>query len=185
MCAACKIPTLSLFAFSLENRFRPTAEVNVLMNLVAHTLQEKLPFLQREDIRLKVIGDIYHLPNQVCKSILLAEEKTVSNRGLNLLLAINYSGQYDICQAAERWAKEPGAKSLQEYLLTAGYENPDLLIRTGGENRLSNFFLWQSAYTEIHFQPKHWPDFQIEDLEDHCAKFERTERRFGRTVVQS
>lgn len=185
-----RISTLSLFAFSKENWSRPEIEVNMLMRLLARSLEDKIPFFTKFGIRLRVIGDRDGLSQSVTKSIHQAEECTARNQGLNLLIAVSYSGQYDICQAIRRLGRENSdlsqldVQDLQRSLLTGDVANPDLIIRTGGENRLSNFFLWQAAYSEIHFEEKYWPDFKSDDLDRHLEKFLKTERRFGRTSAQ-
>ena len=179
------ISTLSLFVFSKENWLRPVVEVNTLMRLLSKSLEEKAEFFSELGIRLKVIGDRSGLPLAAIESIVKVEEATSANTGMNLVLAVNYSGQYDICQAIGRMnQKKPSETNanpddLKNYLLTADMPNPDLIIRTGGECRLSNFFLWQSAYSELHFNDKFWPDFDNGDLERHIDKFFKTQRRFG------
>jgi undecaprenyl diphosphate synthase len=184
------ISTLSLFAFSKENWGRPKIEVSVLMRLLARSLEEKIPFFMEVGIKVQIIGDRDGLPLPVIKSIDQAEEITSGNQGLKLLIAVNYSGQHDICQAIKRMAREQidlsqiKVQDIENTLLTGAFANPDLIIRTGGESRLSNFFLWQAAYAEIHFEEKFWPDFKSDDLDRHFMKFSKTERRFGRTSGQ-
>lgn len=184
------ISTLSLFAFSKENWKRPEIEVSVLMRLLARSLEDKIPFFMEYGIKIKVIGDRQGLPQPVIKSIDLAEKITFANKGLKLIIAVNYSGQHDICQAVKHMAREKldlssiTEQDLEKSLLTGAFVNPDLIIRTGGENRISNFFLWQAAYAEIHFEEKFWPDFKSDDLDRHFRKFYKTERRFGKTSAQ-
>ncbi len=184
------ITTLSLFAFSTDNWQRPPAEVNLLMKLMTHSLKTKIAFFQKRNIKLKIIGDLSRLPQGLQDSIFELENKTATNRGLELVIAINYSGQYDICQAVQRLIElkidmsNLNPSDLSSLLLTANFKNPDLLIRTGGESRLSNFYLWQSAYAEIQFQSKYWPDFETEDLDQHIKTFAKVERRFGKTSDQ-
>lgn len=184
------ISTLSLFAFSKENWRRPQIEVSALMHLLARSLADKISFFMEYDIQIRVIGDREGLLQQVIQSIDQAEQITSRNQGLKLLIAVNYSGQHDICQAIKHLAREKGDLSLtkeqdiESALFTGAFENPDLIIRTGGDNRLSNFFLWQAAYAEIHFEEKLWPDFKCDDLDRHFQKFYKTERRFGKTSAQ-
>lgn len=179
------ISTLSLFTFSKENWTRPTNEVNTLMRLLAKSLDDKTDFFRDLGIKLTVIGDRNGLPQMTIDSIARAEAATDGGTKMKLILAVNYSGQYDICQAIDRRNQEMQGRKpttpedLQKYLLTAGLPNPDLIIRTGGESRLSNFYLWQSAYSEIHFNDKFWPDFSASDLDDHLGTFFKSERRFG------
>jgi undecaprenyl diphosphate synthase len=185
-----QISTLSLFAFSVENWQRPQSEVDLLMKLLAHSLKRKRKFLAERNIRLKVIGDRKQLPDSVVKAIEEVELTTAMNTGLELILAVNYSGQYDICQAVQKASKSGldlttlAIGDFEKFLTTASFHNPDLLIRTGGETRLSNFFLWQSAYSEIHFEPKYWPDYTIQDLQRQLGAFTVTERRYGKTSAQ-
>lgn len=182
------IDTLSLFAFSKENWKRPRIEVNALMGLATRFLNEKLNFFSEFGIKVKVIGDRNGLPESVIRSIDRVEAVTSHHKKLNLLIALNYSGQYDIMQAIKklnRLEQESLSPALFEnLLLTKDFSAPDLILRTGGENRLSNFFLWQASYAEIHFEEKHWPDFTSEDLDRHLEKYFQTERRFGKTSAQ-
>lgn len=184
------IPVLSLFAFSKDNWRRPAAEVNMLMRILAKSLNDRLPLFQSLGIRLKVIGDRDQIPRHVRNEIERAEIATSEQCGMELLVAINYSGQFDIVQAVRRLAKENASlasvtnETLQNALLTGDAPNPDLIIRTGGDTRLSNFFLWQAANSEIHFEDKLWPDFQCDDLNRHLVRFATTERRFGKTGAQ-
>jgi len=185
------IPTLSLFAFSKDNWRRPAPEVNLLMKIISRSLREHLPTFREHGIRLKVIGDLEQLPPAVREDINTAEAASSSQRnGMDLIIALNYSGQFDIIQAVRRLSREKASladvtyQELQNALLTGALENPDLIIRTGGETRLSNFYLWQSACSEIHFEMKLWPDFNCHDLDRHLDLFMKTERRFGRTSAQ-
>lgn len=184
------IPTLSLFAFSKDNWHRPVAEVNLLMKIISRSLREHLATFRENGIRLKVIGDIDELSPSIRKDISKVELATAHLCGMELIIAFNYSGQFDILQAVRRLSKENicladiGYQDLQNALLTGAVENPDLIIRTGGETRLSNFYLWQSACSEIHFEKKLWPDFTCDDLDQHVASYMKTERRFGRTSAQ-
>ena len=182
------IRTLSLFVFSTENWQRAELEVRLLMQLVARAIAERKEFLEERQIRVHILGDRTGLPADTKAAVSLAEASTRDHTGLRLCIALNYSGQQDICQAANQLLRsgihhfEPTL--LERNLQTAPFGPPDLIIRTGGESRLSNFFLWQAAYAEIHFQKKLWPDFQIEDLQGHLSTFTTTERRFGLTSRQ-
>ncbi len=184
------IPTLSLFAFSKDNWQRPAAEVNLLMKIISRYLREHFATFREHKIRLKVIGDLEDLPLSIRDDIRKAELATANLSGMELIIAFNYSGQFDILQAVRRLSRENtslaniGYQDLQDALLTGQAENPDLIIRTGGETRLSNFYLWQSACSEIHFEKKLWPDFTCDDLDRHVACYMKAERRFGRTSEQ-
>jgi undecaprenyl diphosphate synthase len=179
-----KIQTLSLFAFSTENWQRPKSEVNLLMRLLTHSLKKQISFFNQFEINVNIIGDRSNLNADLISAIKDVELKTKRNKKLNLILAINYSGKYDICQAIKKLdsADIPHltTEKLSSYLLTAEYPMPDLIIRTGDENRISNFFLWQAAYAEIHFQTKYWPDFSATDLDQHICTYNKKQRRFGR-----
>jgi undecaprenyl diphosphate synthase len=184
------IPTLSLFAFSKDNWHRPVAEVNLLMKIISKSLRENLATFREHGIRLRVIGDFDELSQSIREDIITTELATARLNGMELIIAFNYSGQFDILQAVRRLSKENISLSdisyqdLQNALLTGTAENPDLIIRTGGETRLSNFYLWQSACSEIHFEEKLWPNFTCDDLDRHVACYMNTERRFGRTSAQ-
>ncbi|MDZ4084127.1 MAG: polyprenyl diphosphate synthase [Bdellovibrionales bacterium] len=184
------IPTLSLFAFSKENWRRPASEVNMLMRLLAKSLTDQLPLFRIHKIRLNVIGDRDQIPRIVSEEINRVELATLDHCGMKLVVAVNYSGQFDIIQAVRRLSQEKESladitfQDIQSALLTGASENPDLIIRTGGDTRLSNFYLWQAANSEIHFEEKLWPDFTRSDLDRHLCQFAITERRFGRTGAQ-
>ncbi|MBN8542547.1 MAG: di-trans,poly-cis-decaprenylcistransferase [Deltaproteobacteria bacterium] len=184
------IPTISLFAFSKDNWQRPPNEVNMLMQLMAKSLREKSDFFREFEIKLRIIGDREEIPTSVKKEIENSECETANNSGMEAMIALNYSGQFDILQAVRRLSNEKADLSdvtetdLQKALLTGTTKNPDLIVRTGGETRLSNFFLWQAACSEIHFEEKLWPDFSCHDLDRHLEQFARTERRFGKTSAQ-
>lgn len=184
------IPTLSLFAFSKDNWRRPASEVNMLMRLLAKSLTNQLPLFRIHKIRLNVIGDRDQIPRIVSDEINRVELATLDHCGMKLVVAVNYSGQFDIIQAVRRLSQEKESladitfQDMQNALLTGTSENPDLIIRTGGDTRLSNFYLWQAANSEIHFEEKLWPDFTCSDLDRHLCQFAITERRFGRTGAQ-
>lgn len=178
------IQTVSLFAFSTENWQRPQNEVNLLMRLLTHSLKKQISFFNQLEINVKIIGDRSNLNSELISAIDEVEFQTTENNKLNLILAINYSGKYDICQAIKRIDPRDlhnlTTEKISSYLLTADYPMPDLIIRTGDENRISNFFLWQAAYAEIHFQSKYWPNFDAADLEQHICDYKNKQRRFGK-----
>jgi len=175
-----EIETLSLFAFSCENWQRPPSEVQLLMRLLAYALEERARDLAGWGVRLRVIGAREGLPAAVVAAIARVEAMTCRGSALELVLAVNYSGQWDICQAVQRGGPTPEAIARN---LSCG--NPDLIIRTGGETRLSNFFLWQAAYAELHFSDLFWPEFTAADLEHHLVKYRATDRRYGRVACQT
>ena len=178
------------FAFSKENWRRPASEVNMLMRLLAKSLTDQLPLFRIHKIRLNVIGDRDQIPRIVSEEINRVELATLDHCGMKLVVAVNYSGQFDIIQAVRRLSQEKESladvtfQDIQSALLTGASENPDLIIRTGGDTRLSNFYLWQAANSEIHFEEKLWPDFTCNDLDRHLCQFAITERRFGRIGPQ-
>jgi undecaprenyl diphosphate synthase len=180
---------LTLFAFSSENWRRPTEEVTFLMQLFLRSLEQEVSKLHENGIRFKVAGDLSPFDAKIVDLIRRAEELTAANTGLTLTIAANYGGRWDILQAANRCMEaEPGAPVTEERLaahLSMAYApEPDLFIRTGGEQRVSNFLLWQLAYTELYFTDALWPDFGAEALEEALASYRRRERRFGRTSEQ-
>jgi len=189
-CVNRQIPYLTLFAFSSENWRRPIEEVTFLMELFVSSLEKEVANLHANNIRLKVIGDITAFNEKLQNTILRAEEKTATNTSLTLTVCANYGGQWDIMQAMEkmllahplRTSFTP--KELKPYLSMAYAPEPDLFIRTGGEKRISNFLLWQLAYTELYFTDTFWPDFDDKALDDAILSFQRRERRFGRTSEQ-
>lgn len=183
------IKYLSLFAFSEENWNRPESEVKGLMSLMVKTIINEVPVFQKQNIRFRVIGNRQALPRDVMEKVDEAERCTVHNTGLNLIVMLSYSGKWDIVQAARRYAKatlEAGKEieldeaSFASYLSTDGIPDPDLLIRTSGEQRLSNYMLWQCAYTEFYYSPVLWPDFRKNDLDLAIRSFNNRERRYGR-----
>ncbi len=190
--AELEIPYLTLYAFSTENWLRPKAEVNSLMELLVATIQNEAEDLRRQGVRLRFIGDIEGLPAQAQESVRFIETLTQSGRRLTLVVALNYGSRKDILAAARRIARE-GENALQclqtpddfkRYLSTADIPDPDILIRTSGEQRISNFLLWECAYTELFFPPVLWPDFGKDDLVRILEEFSRRERRFGMTSEQ-
>jgi len=183
------IEFLTLFAFSSENWRRPTEEVTFLMQLFLRSLEQEVGKLHDNGIRFKVVGDIARFDPRIVELIRRGEELTAGNRRLTLTIAANYGGRWDILQAADRCrADDPAAEiteeRLTERLSMAFAPEPDLFIRTGGEQRVSNFLLWQLAYTELYFTDALWPDFGAQALAEAISSYRRRERRFGRTSEQ-
>jgi undecaprenyl diphosphate synthase len=193
-CARAQVEYLTLFAFSLENWRRPEDEVGALMALLDHYLKRELATLMENNVRLLTIGRTEDLPGHVRKTLDSVVKSSSKNNGMNLILALSYSGRQDILNAvksyiheAVRTGKDPDTvneEGFSAHLATAGIPDPDLLIRTSGEMRISNFLLWQMAYTELFVTDKLWPDFNEEDLSAVLDEFRTRERRFGMTSVQ-
>lgn len=186
-CAARHVAVLTVFAFSSENWSRPAAEVSGLMELMGKALTREIDQLHAENVRVYFVGDRASLSQALQDGIAAAEARTAANTGLVLNVCFNYGGRWDIAQAARRLAargEEITEQSLQRSLALAHVSEPDLLIRTGGEQRLSNFLLWQSAYTELYFSEKLWPEFDEAALDAAFAAYHRRERRFGKTSRQ-
>ena len=193
-CLEAKIPVLSLFAFSSENWMRPESEVDFLMQLFLDTLHTEVNQLHENQICLRFTGDRQGLSGAIREQMNHAEQLTANNNALVLNLALNYGGRWEILRATRRIAEEVKAGTLDidaideqafgQYLATFGLTDPDLFIRTSGEWRLSNFFLWQLAYTELYFTPTLWPDFNKEEFEKALASFQERERRYGKTSQQ-
>jgi undecaprenyl diphosphate synthase len=185
---------LTLYAFSTENWARPIEEVNGLMSLLVSTIKKELPTLQKNNIRLKSIGNILSLPKDAQENLDYARKATQFNDGLTLILALNYSGRWEITEAVKKIAQDvvDGYRSpediteglLDAYLDTKGIPDPELLIRTSGEMRISNFLLWQVAYTELFITEVLWPDFRREHLYEAIVGYQRRERRFGKISEQ-
>jgi undecaprenyl diphosphate synthase len=185
---------LTLYAFSTENWNRPETEVNALMGLLVETIRSEIKTLNDNSIRLQTIGDTGHLPQRSRQALLKAIEDTRHNSRMTLVLALNYSARWEILNAARTIAQkveagELSAASVDEQtfsnaLATAGMPDPELLIRTSGEFRISNFLLWQIAYAELYFTPVLWPDFRKEHLYRAIVDFQQRERRFGKTSEQ-
>ena len=182
---------LTLFAFSSENWRRPAEEVSLLMQLFVTALQQEVEKLNRNGVRLRVIGDLSRFDTRLQELIRNAEAATAGNTRLHLTIAANYGGRWDILQAVNRLAAVAPDKAgswteadLEPYLSTHFAPEPDLFIRTGGEERISNFLLWQLAYAELHFTETLWPEFDAEALVAAIASYQRRERRFGRTSEQ-
>lgn len=185
---------LTLYAFSTENWSRPAHEVTALMQLLVHTIRKETPTLLKNSIRLQAIGQIESLPNSCQRELAEAIELTKAGSQMTLVLALSYSGRWDLAQAARRMATDVAAGQLRaedvqestvaKYLATAGMPDPELLIRTSGEQRISNFLLWQLAYTELYITDLLWPDFRRAHFEEAVQAYQRRERRFGKTSEQ-
>jgi undecaprenyl diphosphate synthase len=185
------ISYLTLFAFSSENWRRPEDEVSFLMQLFIRALEDEVAKLHENNIRFRVIGDLSRFDSRLVDLIDRAEEMTSANDRLTLTIAANYGGRWDILQAVQRMlADNPekrggfGEEDLAPYLALDHAPEPDLFIRTGGEQRISNFLLWQLAYTELYFTDRLWPEFDAEALDEAIVSYGRRERRFGRTSEQ-
>ena len=193
-CVQLGIRYLTLFTFSTENWKRPEKEISSLMQLLIKVLQKEARELYRNNVRLHVIGNISQLPEKVRKTLNETVELTRNNTGLTLTIALSYSGKWDILQACRKICREiAGGRIspddvdeplLESFLSTRGVPEPELLIRTSGEFRISNFLLWQSAYSEIYFTNTYWPDFRRSQLYDAIRDFQKRERRFGLTSEQ-
>lgn len=173
---------LSLYAFSTENWNRPKAEVALLMKLLSSFLKSEVPVLKQNNIRFEVIGDMSKLSATLQKEIARAKEATKACTGLTQVLAINYGAHDEILRAVNKLLhvkREVTKETLEAHLDTAGIPPVDLLIRTGGDFRLSNFLLWQAAYAELFFTKTLWPEFSVGELETIVSEYEQTERRFG------
>ncbi len=181
---------LTLYAFSTENWNRPKEEVEALMNLLVHTITGEIDELDKNEVRLHAIGDIDSLPESCKTELHAAMERTSGNNKVNLILALSYSSRWEINQAVKRILAE-GLKPeeisdhlISSYLCTAAFPDPELLIRTSGEKRISNFLLWQIAYSELYFTETHWPDFNEEEFYKAICDYQTRERRFGKTSEQ-
>ncbi|MDD4919852.1 MAG: polyprenyl diphosphate synthase [Bacteroidales bacterium] len=181
------ISYLSLFAFSEENWGRPKSETDALMSLMVHAIHSETPTLMKNNIRCVFIGDRTQLNHNVLERMDACMGQTAGNTRMTLIVAINYSGKWDILQAVNRLLEQnpPADKllspdSFSSYLATAGVPDPDLMIRTSGEMRISNFMLWQMAYTELYFTPVLWPDFRKPDFEAALNAYNNRKRRFGK-----
>ncbi|NYT82461.1 di-trans,poly-cis-decaprenylcistransferase [Alcaligenaceae bacterium] len=193
-CGQRGVEYLTLFAFSSENWRRPQEEVSLLMRLFVQALEKEVDKLQEQGVRLRVIGDLSPFDDRLRELIRDAEQRTAGNSALHLTIAANYGGRWDILQAMRRLLREhpelgddPGAideRLLSQYLSMAFAPEPDLFIRTGGEQRISNFLVWQLAYTELFFSDGFWPDFGGEEIDRAFEWYKTRERRFGRTSAQ-
>lgn len=181
---------LTLYAFSTENWNRPKEEVNALMDLLVTTIISEIEELEENDVRLKTIGNLTLLPENCRKTLKDAEDCTSSNKGLTLILALSYSSRWEITSAVQEIVKKGYAHNeiteelVSSYLNTAGIPEPELLIRTSGEQRISNFLLWQIAYTEFYFTEVHWPDFKRDEFIKAILEYQNRERRFGKISEQ-
>jgi undecaprenyl diphosphate synthase len=181
-CARMGIGALTLYAFSMENWKRPAAEVDTLWMLLRHYLKEERDTLMRNNVRLETVGFVEGLPLAAQEALVQMKQETAANDGLRLNLALNYSGRDEIVRAAQRLAAQNipiTENSLNDALDTGAVPELDLMIRTSGEMRLSNFLLWQMAYAELHVTPVYWPDFALQHLLLAVLDFQKRERRFG------
>jgi undecaprenyl diphosphate synthase len=189
-CALRGVEYLTLFAFSSENWRRPEEEVSVLMRLFVTALEREVNKMNANNIRLRVVGDLSRFDRKLQEMIANAERKTEKNTRLTVTICANYGGRWDVMQAVGKMvAAHPGTASFTEdqlapFLSMAYAPEPDLFIRTGGEERISNFLLWQLAYTELYFTDTYWPDFDDAALDEAIASYQKRERRFGRTSEQ-
>lgn len=182
-CGELEIGVLTLYAFSSENWLRPSEEVDALMRLLERYLKKETPELQKNNVSLRAIGRVEELPSFARQALKKAMEATSQNTGLVLNLALNYGSRQEIVDAVNRalrdHVKVMDERTLSRYVDTAGLPDPDLLIRTSGEYRISNFLLWQMAYTEIHITKTLWPDFHLRNLYEAILEYQKRERRFG------
>ena len=184
------IQYLTLFAFSTENWKRPKMEIDALMSLLVSSIHDETKTLIKNNIRLKVIGNILQLPKKCQKKLDECILLTKDNTGMTLTLALSYSGKWELLNAIKniikdkRTEKEISEELFQQYLTTKNVPDPELLIRTSGEHRISNFMLWQIAYSELYFTDKKWPDFRRNDLKNAIINFQTRERRFGKTYTK-
>jgi undecaprenyl diphosphate synthase len=186
-CGELGVKVLTVFAFSSENWNRPTEEVSGLMDLLVMALSREVPQLMKEGVRIHFVGNRAALSERVRAGLIQAEAMTAGNTRLSFNICFNYGGRWDIAQAAAALAARGEAiteHNLDRALALAHVPDPDLLIRTGGEQRISNFLLWQAAYTELYFSDKLWPEFDEAALEEAIADFGRRQRRFGKTPDQ-
>ncbi|MDP2927781.1 MAG: isoprenyl transferase [Candidatus Omnitrophota bacterium] len=183
------IQIVTFFAFSTENWSRPKGEVNVLMRYLDNFLGQEIKVLHKNNMRFTVIGRGDPIPKYLQAKIKKAQEKTKGNTGLRVVLALNYGGRQEIVDAAKRFAQDVldekadleslDAQGFNRYFYTADIVDPDLLIRTSNEMRISNFLLWQLSYSELYFSGKYWPDFGVEELKEAIKEYQKRERRFG------
>lgn len=193
-CAEIGIKYLTLYAFSTENWARPQKEVKGLMQLLVSTIKNEIGTLQKNNVRLNAIGDLKSLPGNCQNELAEAIDQTKENKGLILTLALSYSGRWEILEAVKKVAKavkdgnlevdEIDMNIFRSNLMSGEIPDPELLIRTSGEMRVSNFLLWQLAYTEIYITQKLWPDFRKTDLNEAISSYQRRERRFGQISEQ-
>jgi len=194
LCAKLGVSYLTLYAFSTENWNRPSLEVKALMQLLVQAIQKETATLQKNNIRLNAIGDLNQLPSSTRKSLEKAIAETAGNTRMTLTLALSYSSRWEITEAVKSILNEyknnpfpinsVNDQFISQFLETASMPDPDLLIRTSGEFRISNFLLWQLAYSELYFSTKLWPEFGEEDLLEAILDYQKRERRFGKTSEQ-
>lgn len=193
-CSLLKVECLSLFAFSSENWKRPEEEIKNLMGLFMMALEREAKSLARNNVRLQIVGDLSHFSEKLQDKIKQVEELTKDSTGLRLIVAANYGGRWDIAQSIRIIARKVEAgelkcdaineENISSHITTQGLPDPDLFIRTGGEKRISNFLLWQMAYTELYFTDVLWPDFGKTELEKAITDYSSRQRRFGKTSEQ-
>ncbi|MDR1896666.1 MAG: isoprenyl transferase [Prevotellaceae bacterium] len=193
-CGETGIKYLTLYAFSTENWNRPQSEIEALTNLLVETIVKEVPELHKNNVRLKTIGEISSFTENVRQKLNQAIEFTSKNTGLVLTLALSYSSRWEIIEAVKQIARKVANKEItpesinenifEQYLTTSDMPNPELIIRTSGEQRLSNFLLWQAAYSEFYFPSVLWPDFSKKDFAEAIEEFQKRERRFGKTGEQ-
>lgn len=183
------IPFLTLYTFSTENWNRPKGEVDALMEILVHSIVSEIDTLMKNDIRLNAIGNLEQLPTKANQALMGAQDKTAANKTCTLTLALSYSSRWEIVRAAQQLAQKALSGEIKpeeitetlfaQHLATQGLPDPELMIRTSGEKRISNYLLWQLAYAEFYFTEKHWPDFRRNDLFDAICAYQGRERRFG------
>jgi undecaprenyl diphosphate synthase len=188
------IKYLTLYTFSTENWNRPQAEVDALMELLVENIVKETPTFHKNNVRLEAIGDLERMPAKVLARLRACIAETSVNTGLTLVLALSYSSRWELTDAMRKIAKKVAAgeisadeiteQTVAQHLTTAAIPDPDLLIRTSGEVRISNFLLWQIAYSELYFTPTHWPDFREEEFYKAIVDYQHRERRFGKTSEQ-
>jgi undecaprenyl diphosphate synthase len=193
-CAKLGIKYLTLYAFSTENWNRPKLEVDALMSLLMHSLKKELPTMQKNNIKLNTIGNAALLPEKARKQLFEVIEKTNANTGMTLTLALSYGSREELINAVKQISEKVKHNQLntadinesviQSHLYTHNMPDADLVIRTSGEQRISNFLLWQAAYAELYFTDVLWPDFREKDLHDAIISYQKRERRFGKTSEQ-
>ncbi len=189
-CAELGVEYLTLYTFSTENWERPDAEVEALMELLVRTVHKERSTLMENGVQLQIIGDLSQLPDACKEALVQTKKDTADNDRMRLTLALSYSGRWEILHAVQNLAtkiaegeitpEEIDASLFEDHLATAGMPDPDLLVRTGGEHRLSNFLLWQCAYTELYITDEFWPDFRREQLYGAIRSYQDRDRRFGR-----
>jgi undecaprenyl diphosphate synthase len=193
-CAEIGVKYLTLYAFSTENWDRPEKEVTGLMELLVETIRKEVPILNGNNIKMHAIGALTMLPPSARQALQEAIDMTAENTGLNLIMALSYSSRWELVDAVKKIAsdvkvgklgvEEIGQETLQQYLSTSQFPDPELMIRTSGEYRISNFLLYQLAYAELYFTQTRWPDFRKENLYEAIIDFQNRERRFGKTSAQ-